>query len=315
MRVLVGLVVAAALLYGGYWFVGQSQVENRTEAALENLAAAGWHVRYGTVNTTGFPSRFDTTITDLHLAPPDGRWAWAAPFVQALALSYRPNRIIAAFPPEQEIVVGQERMTLRTDRLRASGGVGLTPDLPLDQVVIESGPWDVVGSSGWRVAAERLLAALRPSAAGPRHYDLYLETGPLTLPAPAPPLSAVRLDGVVELDRPLDRRIGGAPDLVALAISEARLQAGEGALTLRGDLAPDEAGFLAGVLTVAAEDWRALLTAAEQAGLLGVAAREPFERGLEAAAQGSDTIEIPVTLANGVVSALGFPLAAAPRLR
>ena len=67
MRALFFVVAALAALYGGYWFVGERRVEGGLRQALADLAADGWEVDYASLDTTGFPSRFDTTITGLRL--------------------------------------------------------------------------------------------------------------------------------------------------------------------------------------------------------------------------------------------------------
>ena len=120
MRTLFVVVALLAALYGGYWFIGQSQIERRAEAALADLEARGWDVAYSDLSTTGFPSRFDTTVSDIALTSPDGGIAWAAPFVQVFALSYRPNRIIAAWPDMQSLAVGGQRLDIAAQGLRAS---------------------------------------------------------------------------------------------------------------------------------------------------------------------------------------------------
>lgn len=314
MRTLFFVVAALAVLYGGYWSVGSSQVEERAEAALAGLRARGWAVDYASLDTTGFPARFDTTVTDLALASPDGRLGWAAPFFRVLALSYRPNRVIAVWPPEQRLTVAGQPVEIASQGLRASATVGLSRDLPLDRATIEGGLTGVSVGGGWGFGLDRLSAAVRRAEGAPAAYDLSLEARGLRPAAVGAEPGLLRLDLRVTLDAPLDRRLQGSPRLTGLAIREARLAQGGVALAATGELAPDARGFLSGTVLLAAEDWRGLLDLLDAAGLL-VHDRAPvLEGALEELARGSDRIEVPVTFRDGRVEALGLVLLQAPRV-
>lgn len=314
MRTLFFVVVALATLYGGYWFVGSTQVEARAEAALADLRAQGWTVDYESLDTAGFPSRFDTTLSDFVIASPDGRFAWAAPFVQVLALSYRPNRVIAVWPPEQQITVAGQPIEVSAQGLRASATAGVSSDLPLDHATLESGVSAVQAEAGWGFGLDRLIAAIRRAGPAPNAYDLFLEASGLRPATVSADLGLLRLDAQVTLDAPLDRRLQGSPRLLALAIREARLAQGEVTLTARGELAPDARGFLAGTVTLTAENWRGLLDLLEAGGLLVYDQAPLLAQALEELAQGSDRIEVPVTFRDGQVEALGIVLLQAPQV-
>ena len=314
MRTLFFVVAVLAALYGGYWFVGSSQVESRAEAALADLEARGWAVDYAELDTTGFPSRFDTTVTDLSLASPDGRLAWAAPFFQVLALSYRPHEVIAVWPPEQRLTVASQPIEIASQGLRASATVGLSGDLPLDHATLEGGLSAVSSGAGWGFGLDGLLAAIRRAGTAAATYDVFLEARGLRPATVSASLGLLRLDAAVTLDAPLDLRLQEPPRLVGLAIREARLAQGDVALTASGELAPDAQGFLAGTVVLTAENWRGLLDLLEAAGVL-IHDQAPFLQGaLEELAQGSDRIEVPVTFRDGQVEALGVVRLEAPQV-
>ena len=314
MRALFFVVAVLAALYAGYWFVGSSQVETRAEAALAQLEARGWEVDYTDLSTDGFPSRFDTTVTDLHLASPDGRVVWDAPFLQVFALSYRPNQIISIWPPEQQVAIAGQPLTVTSEGLRASGTARLSPDLPLDHAAVESGPMTITSGQGWSASLGRLLGAIREAGPGPASYDVFLETEDVASPAIPVPLDLLRFDAQVTLDQPLDRRVAGPLRPLSLALREARLAQGDVAVTASGDLAPDAQGFLAGETTVTVANWRGLLDLLQDLGLLPFDRRALFEGAFEGLSQGEDRIEVPVTFADGKVEALGLVLLDAPRL-
>jgi hypothetical protein len=314
MKRLFFITVILAALYAGYWFVGSSQVETRARVALADLEERGWQVDYASLDTAGFPSRFDTTVTDLSVVSPDGRVAWEAPFVQIFALSYRPNRVIAVWPERQRVMVAGQVIDIISGGIRASAAVGLSVDLPLTEATLE-GPGIVLESDlGWTSSTGPLLAAIRQAGPAPATYDVYLGSEAIVLPLVAQGLDVLRIDGRVTLDAPLDARLQAAPRLLGLTLREVRLASGEAALTLAGDLAADEQGFLAGSVTLRAENWRDVLAVLESAGLL-VLDQAPFLAGaLEQLAEGGDDIEIPVTFQNGQVQALGVVLLSAPRV-
>lgn len=313
MRTLFFVVAVLAALYGGYWFVGSSQVETRAEAALAELEAQGWAVDYESLDVAGFPSRFDTTVTDLALASPEGRLAWAAPFFQVLALSYRPNRIIAVWPPEQRLTVAGQPIEIASESLRASAAFGLSADLPLEAATLEGALATVSSEAGWGFGLDRLLAAIRQAGAAAT-YDLFLEAEGLRPATVGADVGLLRVDAQVTLDAPLDGRLQEAPRLIALAIRDARLVQGKVALTASGDLAPDAQGFLAGSVLLTAENWRGLLDLLEGAGILIHDQAPLLQRALEELAQGSDRIELPVTFRDGQVEALGVVLLQAPQV-
>ncbi len=315
MRALFFVVAALAALYAGYWFVGSSQVETRAEAALAQLEARGWEVDYSDLSTNGFPSRFDTTLTDLRLVSPDGQIAWSAPFLQVFALSYRPNQIIAVWPPEQTLAIAGQLLGVRSDGLRASGTARLSTDLPLDHATVESGPLDLTSDRGWSASLGRLLAAIREAGPAPATYDVFLEAEDLTSPAVTAALELLRIDAQVVLDRPLDRRATVAPRPLTIALREARLAQGDVAVTASGDLAPDTQGFLAGEVVLGVENWRSLLDLLQELGLLPFDRRTLVEGAFQGLSRGEDRIEVPVTFADGKVEALGLVLLDAPRLQ
>jgi hypothetical protein len=98
MRRLTILVAVMALIYSAYWFIRATATERGARGALDNLTQQGWDISYASLNTRGFPSRFDTTFNEIDLSAPDGSIRFSAPFVQTMSLSYQPNHVIAAFP-------------------------------------------------------------------------------------------------------------------------------------------------------------------------------------------------------------------------
>lgn len=314
MRMLLFAVAVLATLLAGAWFLAASQVEARAEAALAQLEAQGWEVDYADLSTTGFPARLDTEVTRLRLASPDGRTVWETPSLRIYAMSYRPNRVVAVLPPEQNLIVAGQRLDISARDLRASATAGLSADLPLEEATVGSALAAVQAENGWGFGMDRLVAMATRAGTG-ADYDLFVEAEGLRPAAVSANIGLLRLDARVTLDSPVELRGGGtSPRFMGLVLREVRLAQGEVALTGTGELAPDAQGYLAGTITLAAENWRGLLNLLEAAGLLVLDQRAFVEGALEELAQGQDRIEVPVTFANGRIEALGLVLMEAPRV-
>lgn len=325
MRALAIAVAVAALLWGGWWVVGARGLERGIEAAGDAARGRGWHLAYADLTVRGFPNRFDTTVTAPELAPPDGAWAWSAPFVQVLALSYRPNHVIVAAPPEQALALPGATLRATSDDLRASIVVAPGLDLALDRANLAGAGLAVTdGRDALTVAA--LRAAVRRAegggASGGAAYDVALGAEGIGVPeglraALSPDLpaeaGAVTLDATVTLDRPLDRRLAGPPAVVGVALRDAALRWGDLRVAASGRLAADPAGLAEGALELRLADPDAAVAALGELvppGQAAFAAR--FLAGLPEAEGGG--VAVPLGVRGGVVSFGPVPLVALPPL-
>ena len=167
MRALIWITAVLSLAYGGYWAVASSQVRAGATQALDEMRAEG-RADYSALSLTGFPSRFDLTITDPVFA--GAQASWRAPFLQVFALSYRPNHIIAVWPHEQTLAVAGQRIAVTSDDMRASAVFGAQTALPLDRSTFVAGalrlglgrglgPWPCGTARGDRARGRRPAAA------------------------------------------------------------------------------------------------------------------------------------------------------------
>jgi hypothetical protein len=322
MRLLLVATAVLAALWAGYWVVGSRAKALLTEGWAEQMRAQGWRIEWDETRLRGFPSRFDTTFEGLVVADPEGRATWQAPVFQLLSLSYRPNALIAVFPPAQSVAFPGGSVEIAAEDMRASalvapgGGWGLRRAT----LVGEGVAWEGALADGTPLAGrvEAGQVAMRETAE-PGAYDIAGYVAGLALPAAAlPPAAAsgglppaidrIDIDATVTL-RPAP---GGdaPPEPRAVDLRVATLSWGPAAVSLSGALTVDAQGRPEGVLALEAKGWRPLVAGlALPAGQ--TAALDAFLGGMA----GEDgRLETEVTLSGGQARIGLIPLGPVPRL-
>ncbi|MGJ8610961.1 MAG: DUF2125 domain-containing protein [Octadecabacter sp.] len=331
MRKLIVLVLALALLYGGYWVVGKSQIETRLADAIVDMDAGDMNVSYGALDTHGFPSRFDTTITDLVVEDPVSRVRWETPIFQLLALSYQPNNVRAYFPQEQVFDIDGERFTLFTEEMAARGQVSPTASLAFQQAELELLNPRLRTEEGAELALARFFAAMRLTPDTTQTYDVFFEARAIVLPEDIrtmvdpqnlqpPVIQSLRLDSDITLSAPIELN-GGAdvvPTFELLSVRELAIEWGEMSVSAIGDVTPDDTGVLNGSITVSARNWQQAMTLAVSTGAITDDNRfliAGLASNLDETPHVPDTLTVTLTITDGEMAIGGFPLGTAPLLR
>lgn len=312
MRRLTYCILFLAALYAGYWFIGANRVTNGFETALTQMQSDGWTAD-ATVTTRGFPSRFDTTLTDVTFADPGGQLRYEAPFVQTLALSYRPNNLILVLPDEQRLIGPLDAGTLRADRLRASATVKPNLALAFDNLTAEGEAVAYTADSGWDVTIEKLLAAARLQADKPSSYDVYAKLDNIMLPAGSGDITTVLMDADVRLQDPLDRTTDEVI-VEQIVVNAMRVEWGEVVLTGQGQLNVDNAGLPEGTIGIEIANWREIIPRLVDAGVIDAEFAQTALGMGGLLAAGQDTMTLPLTYEDGFASLGPLPLGPAPRL-
>lgn len=327
MRGILWLAAALAALYGGYWFVGSQAVVSGLEATLDEMKAGGL-ADYDGVDVTGFPSRFDLTVTEPELVSADGSLRWATSALNVYALSYKPHHVIAVLPPLQTLWFGRDRATLTSGDLRASAVLGLDPSLPLVRAQSVGENLSLTSERGWGIAAEAARLAIRQGVSETEHevgaefLGMVLSGAPARVVKAARGLPArgdrARLDAVVTLDRPLDRffavergRIVGAEVRALDVVWGPVTISGTGRLTVTAT------GHPQGRVNIGIRNWRAAVGLLSELGVIRRELQPTVERVLEqlALAGGDvDLLALPLAFQDGQMSLGPIPLGPAPRL-
>ncbi|WP_333816975.1 DUF2125 domain-containing protein [Tabrizicola sp.] len=342
MRKLLFLMVALLALWSGYWFVGSKAVRDGVNNWFADAAAQGLVAEKTAVTVAGYPNRFDLTVEGLHLADPTAGIGWTAPFVQVFAMTWKPWHIIAAFPPESQLALPDQVVTVGSEGLRASFRAKPALDLPLAAVILETNHLTASSTAGWTVGAGRSVASISadedlPGAGdAPNTYVLSLDAAEVTpdagftarvnavaipdLPPPDLPDVVESLSGSVflTLSAPLDRHAGEKkPYLTRLEVNRFTFAWGKLAATAKGQIEADDQGFAAGEIRFEITNWDRVPSLLVAAGLVKPEMAPTIARGMQAlAGQSPDATVLPLTvkLAEGWMSFGPFPLGPAPRM-
>lgn len=329
--VFVFLLVCAALAWGLYWFVGAQATERGLAAWFDARRAEGWIAAAGSLETGGFPNRFDTTFKAVDLEDPDTGVGWSAPWFQILSLSYRPTEVIAVWPEEQELRLPRETVGIASTRMIGSLALGATPALPLRRLVIEGAQAELASSRGWRAEVEAAQVALRetPRETGAPVYDIALSLNGFA-PESAELARLRALIGLPEVIETLttemtvtfdkgwditaleDRR----PQPRVVEITDLSARWGDLALAGSGQVSVDETGIGTGEMALEVTNWRDIVALAEASGALP-ANRAPLVRGaletFASLAGDPERLDVPLRFSGGFVLLGPVPLGMAPR--
>ena len=317
----IGVAVVAAL-WSAWWFVGSAAFERGAVAGIEAARARGWEILYDDLSVTGFPNRFDTHVAAPRVTTPDGRASWSAPFLQVFALAYRPNRLIAVAPEAMAFELPVGRVDVTSGDLRASAAFTASTSPELERAAAAGQALGVAGA-GLDATVGAAQLALRRADGEASVYDVALGVSDVrparalraaidpfeTLPAS---VDALDVDLTAALDRPLGP--GGAPEIRAIELREARLAWGDLRVTARGAVAVDDAGVPEGSVAIEVEGWQAALRVAASTGLVPAERLPLLTAGLAGMADDDGRLALDLVLEDGGMRLGPIPIGPAPTL-
>lgn len=304
MKWMFRLVFLLAALWSGYWYFGARAQEKAYAELLTESRNQGWTAESRHLGVSGFPNRFDTTLTDLNFADPSGRFRWHGEEFQIMALSYQPNHIIMAWPGKQVVETPQGEATINADLLRASLVVSPAISLPLSRFQIEGNDVALQGPELGDALIGHLNGALFQDENQANTYHFGLD---LTDIAPPETLTArlgggqffsggidrLHISAHLEFDKPLDRLAledGQPPRPVRAEIEPSLLVWGTAELGLRGTLSKGENGFVEGELFFDVKNWQQFYDLFKQASHLTPTELITMKKALNSVANGNNLV-------------------------
>lgn len=331
MRILVIAILAAALGWAAYWFIGSSAQERSVNNWLGKQQTAGWVADTSDVNVRGFPNRFDTIISDLEIADPNSGWAWSAPEMQFLMLSYKPNHIIAQWPQSQTISTPNQNITVNSTEISASVVFRANTALALDRFTASLDDVKFISNQGWDSHIQSAILATRRTDASEFSYDIAFDALGFT---PASDIKAqfdksgilpatfetVSISTTAHYDAQWDRLTveGNLPTLTKLDITDGRAVWGGLEIQAKGSVDLDAEGYPTGKLTVRAKNWKDMIKLAQENGAIDARLAGKLETGLGLIAMlagNQNTLDVPLSFANRTTSIGPIPIGPAPQLR
>lgn len=317
-------------LGGTAWAVGAMVTQTAATRWLDDRAADGW-VAFAETSVGGFPVAFETQFTGLELADPATGLAWSAPTFRLEQSVLRLDQLAAFWPQEQILASPEERLTLTNIAMTATVDVQPTNRFALDAVRAQVTGLSVVSNAGWATAmAQADLSATRvPDAT--QIYDMNV-TATGMVPADAwrdtldpggllpDAINDVLVNTRITFDAPwdMDAVEVARPQITQLQIDEITAAWGDMLFRASGTLDVTAGGVAEGELAVRAENWRAMVGLAENAGLLPARLRPTAEAMLQVLAgiNGSaENIDATLSFSNGRAFIGPLPIGPAPNLR
>ena len=322
-RMKIVLLLAVPLCWIVYW-VGTAQIAERYVGPwLEARPIGDAQLAHGGLSMAGFPHRFDLSVTRPQLFDISG-YGWSAPSMRMEAASYWPQDVTLRLPGTQQLHLPDDTVTVTSARL--DGGARLRPlnRLGLDALRLDAEQLHLESRRGWTAGIGAGTVRMRRADGSGRHHDLTAEAQDIIVPAalagravPAR-IDHAALDARLEFARPLDMDAAdGVPPVVGLELHEGRLAWGRVELRAAGALDVDAEGLPDGQITLGITHWRDLLDLVEAAELLTgtqLALAERALQSLEDRSGSENTVEAPLTLADGMIRLGPVPLAPIPRL-
>ena len=330
MKRLLFVIIAAAALYAGYWFVGSNGATAGFERWFEDRRAEGWVAEVEEIKTRGFPSRFDTTLTNIALADPDTGVAYDAPFLQIFALSYKPEHLIAVWPKTQTIGSPFGKADITSDDMRASLIVKKNAVLALEKSNFVTEKLLAKLENGETYGASKALIAIEQTPATQNSYHFGIDLKDVILPQPKgirleagilpKTLEYARGDVTAVFDAPWDlnalQSLRPQPTNVTVKLVEAKW--GQLELRLAGAFDVDAQGRANGKITIKAENWRDILTVSAATGAIPQQLVRPIEQGLSLLSGLSgnrNSLDLPLDLVAGQMKLGPIPIGPAPLFR
>ncbi len=328
-QILVGVVVALALLWTGGWFALRHYVGGKLDALEARAGAEGAVLSCGDRSIGGFPFRFDVTCMPLAASCPAEAVSLDLAGIEAVGMAYNPNRaLFAAKGPLALKAPGGASVDANWTSLQSSIRLGLSG---LSRYSLVTDGFDATIAAPSKLAAPLPLRAQHgefhvvPDPAGPEMLDVFLSLDQFTAMVPGRP-SLPPIDTDIALAVPAtvvmehgDRAMAWVASGKPVRIDQLDTTIGGVSASITGEVTPATDGLLNGRLIVRLDQLEKLPDVLETL-RPGSGAKAKQMIGLVSAllrpvtVDGKTWREATVTIASGRAM-LGFiPLGTLPRI-
>ena len=330
MRALLLVVLVAAGLWGGYWFVGSRAVEQGVEGWFAAQADGPLQASNAGVAVQGFPNRFDLTVTEPRIFDEVSGIGWVAPFVQVFSMSWKPWHIIATLPQEQTVILPGQEVVVTSTLVQGSAVAEPGTDVVLDRTTVVADGLALRSTAGWEVSATSARFATRRAPDDALAHEIGLDLTTLQPDAAfrmelqstsdlPEQIDQLRIDAWVDLSAAIDRHIAETRPMVeAVKLREALLRWGDLVISGTGEVVPSPDGQAQGRIDIRVEQWRKMVPVMVAAGLITPQVSETVTRAMQLMAEQDgtpDVLDVPLVFAQGRMSLGPIPLGPAPYLR
>ncbi|MGB0798571.1 MAG: DUF2125 domain-containing protein, partial [Planktomarina sp.] len=330
MRRLVWFCLTMIALWCGYWFFAAHWLTKGAEIWAQAQRDRGWAADIQHAETTGFPLRLDTRLTDIRLADPDTGLGWNAPWFVYSTRAYKLNQLFVEFPPNHRLFAPGQILDITSSNMQGTLRLRPNTSLALDHAAFDLADLQLNANAGWTAGISSGDFDLNRIADTDATYNIALTATDLrpgdglkfTIdPAGRLPdvFQTFQMNATIGFDRPWDRAAIEQARPQPRTIDLKLVQANWGKLELRlaGQLNVDTQGRPTGSITLKATNWRDILQLAVENGvvprnLVGLLAGALD--GLSRASGPPNTLDVPITLADGQMKIGFIPLGPAPRL-
>ncbi|KIN77707.1 DUF2125 domain-containing protein [Sulfitobacter mediterraneus] len=311
MHIMIRLLILLAVIWSGWWWLAATFIDRGADGWLAARRGEGWQAQVQPIATKGFPSKFQTQITDLSLADPEKGVALRLDSATVSAPAYWPGYVTLALPSspiELDIaaITHLFRVQNGTARLHLHPGASLQ----LDHMQTRGGAWQWNTRQGNALAGDdwAMQVAQNPAVIEKYQFDLQItnlrpgEQLRTLLSVPSDwPLSFEHFsaDLAVTFDRPWDRRAveDQRPQPRRITLQDAKASWGPIRLVANGDLIVDDMGIPEGAANLLVENWTELLELAVAGGALPANIRPQAQAMLGALANmGGDPTRLDLSL-------------------
>ncbi len=329
-RLLIGIVVLVALGIVA-WGAVSITTQTATTRWLEARQAEGWVANADNVAVSGFPLAFETRFGALELADPATGLAWTAPEFRLEQAAFRLDRLAAIWPGTQTLASPEERLTITSTEIAAELDVQPTRRFALDDMRARLRDVAIQSTADWTMSLETGTLIVTRLDGEEGRYSIELTAANLIPPDawrdrldPAgllpEAMGSTLAQAVIRFDAPwdMDAIEVARPQITLIELEEVNADWGDMFFRATGVLTVREGGVPEGDLAVRAENWRAMVDLAENAGLVPERLRPTAEAMLQVLAgmNGSaENIDATLSFSNGRVFIGPLPLGPAPNLR